>query len=123
MTLFMKFADGSIDVVVSSMFLCQDFNPEVVVSEVWRVLKPGGQVIVVGPDALHLDGLKRLIYDHNQPHQGNFGPMTQSPYFTLQSATKLQKFAKNPVKKFPLLILRIFSTDSRVGNDGQNLVK
>ena len=59
--------------------------------EMARVLKPGGQVIVVGPDALHLDGLKRLIYDHNQPHQGNFGPMTQSPYFTLQSATKLQK--------------------------------
>lgn len=59
--------------------------------EMARVLKPGGQVIVVGPDALHLDGLKRLIYHRDQPHQGNFGPMTDSPYFTLQSATKLQK--------------------------------
>ena len=39
----MKFADGTFDVVVSSMFLCQDFDPVVVVSEIRRVLKPGGR--------------------------------------------------------------------------------
>ena len=39
----LKFADATFDVVVSSMFLCQDFNPEVVVSEIRRVLKPGGR--------------------------------------------------------------------------------
>jgi len=39
----LKFEDGTFDVVVSSMFLCQDFNPEVVVSEIRRVLKPGGR--------------------------------------------------------------------------------
>jgi len=39
----MNFADGTFDVVVCSMFLCQDFNPEVVVSEIKRVLKPGGR--------------------------------------------------------------------------------
>jgi len=39
----MKFTDESFDVVVSSMFLCQDFDPEVVVSEIRRVLKPGGR--------------------------------------------------------------------------------
>jgi len=39
----LKFADGTFDVVVSSLFLCQDFDPEVVVSEIRRVLKPGGR--------------------------------------------------------------------------------
>jgi len=39
----LKFQDENFDVVVSSMFLCQDFNPEVVVSEIRRVLKPGGR--------------------------------------------------------------------------------
>ena len=39
----LNFADGSFDVVVSSMFLCQPSRPEVVVSEIRRVLKPGGR--------------------------------------------------------------------------------
>ena len=39
----LTFADGSFDVVVCSMFLCQDFDPAVVVSEIRRVLKPGGR--------------------------------------------------------------------------------
>ena len=39
----LKFTDGTFDAVVCSMFLCQDFDPEVVVSEIRRVLKPGGR--------------------------------------------------------------------------------
>jgi len=39
----LKFGDGTFDVVVCSMFLCQDFDPEVVVSQIRRVLKPGGR--------------------------------------------------------------------------------
>ena len=39
----LKFTDGAFDVVVCSMFLCQDFDPAVVVSEIRRVLKPGGR--------------------------------------------------------------------------------
>jgi len=39
----LKFTDDSFDVVVCSMFLCQDFNPAVVVSEIRRVLKPNGR--------------------------------------------------------------------------------
>jgi len=39
----LNFAEGTFDVVVCSMFLCQDFDPEVVVSEIRRVLKPGGR--------------------------------------------------------------------------------
>ena len=39
----LKFGDEKFDVVVCSMFLCQDFDPVVVVSEIRRVLKPGGR--------------------------------------------------------------------------------
>lgn len=39
----LKFDDETFDVVVCSLFLCQDFDPEVVVSEIRRVLKPGGR--------------------------------------------------------------------------------
>jgi len=37
------FADNSFDVVVCSLFLCQDFDPVVVVQEIRQVLKPGGR--------------------------------------------------------------------------------
>ena len=39
----LRFADASFDAVVCSLFLCQDFDPEVVVSEIKRVLKNGGR--------------------------------------------------------------------------------
>jgi len=39
----LQFDNESFDVVVCSMFLCQDFIPEVVVSEIRRVLRSGGQ--------------------------------------------------------------------------------
>jgi SAM-dependent methyltransferase len=39
----LTFPDESFDVVVCSLFLCQDFDPEVVVNEIRRVLKPGGR--------------------------------------------------------------------------------
>ena len=39
----LKFADATFDVVVCSQFLCQDFDPAVVVSEIRRVLKDGGR--------------------------------------------------------------------------------
>ena len=39
----LKFASDTFDAVVCSLFLCQDFDPTVVVSEIRRVLKPGGR--------------------------------------------------------------------------------
>ena len=53
----LKFADGTFDVVVCSFFLCQDFDPEVVVSEIRRVLKPGGRFGFFE----HVDNIDRLI--------------------------------------------------------------
>lgn len=55
----MAFADGSFDVVMSSLFLCQDFDPVVVVSEIRRVLKPGGRFGFYE----HVEGIDRLIVD------------------------------------------------------------
>jgi len=39
----LRFEDGAFDVVLSSQFLCQDFDPQVVVDEIYRVLKPRGR--------------------------------------------------------------------------------
>lgn len=41
----LKFTDETFDVVVCYMFLCQDFIPEIVVSEIRRVLKPGRRFV------------------------------------------------------------------------------
>jgi len=53
------FADKAFDVVVCSMFLCQDFNPEVVVSEIRRVLKPGGRFGFYE----HVEDIDKVIVD------------------------------------------------------------
>ena len=53
----LEFQDGNFDVVVSSLFLCQDFNPEVVVSEIRRVLKPGGRFGFYE----HIDDIDKVI--------------------------------------------------------------
>jgi len=55
----LKFSEGTFDVVVSSMFLCQDFDPEVVVSEIWRVLKPGGRFGFYE----HVEDIDKVIVD------------------------------------------------------------
>lgn len=53
----LQFADQTFDVVVCSFFLCQDFDPEVVVSEIRRVLKPGGRFGFFE----HVDNIDRVI--------------------------------------------------------------
>jgi len=55
----LKFTDETFDVVVCSMFLCQDFNPEVVVSEIRRVLKPGGRFGFYE----HIEDIDKVIVD------------------------------------------------------------
>ena len=55
----LKFEDGSFDAVVCSFFLCQDFDPAVVVSEIRRVLKPGGRFGFYE----HEDNINKVIVD------------------------------------------------------------
>mmetsp|Transcript_53947 Transcript_53947/g.61302 ORF Transcript_53947/g.61302 Transcript_53947/m.61302 type:complete len:354 (-) Transcript_53947:172-1233(-) len=53
------FDEDSFDVVVSSLFLCQDFDPVVVVKEIQRVLKPGGRFGFYE----HVDDIDKVIVD------------------------------------------------------------
>ena len=53
------FTDETFDVVVCSMFLCQDFDPQVVVSEIRRVLKPGGRFGFYE----HVEDINKVIVD------------------------------------------------------------
>ncbi|MCT2530125.1 methyltransferase domain-containing protein [SAR92 clade bacterium H921] len=46
------------------------FSP-ISVTETARVLRSGGQLIMVGPGARHLAGLTAQIYSQNIPHRGN----------------------------------------------------
>lgn len=63
----LKFPDGSFDVVVSSMFLCQGSEldvpvpnwEEIVVSEIQRVLKPGGRFGFYE----HIEDIDKVIVD------------------------------------------------------------
>lgn len=55
----LKFVDETFDVVVCSMFLCQDFDPAVVVSEIRRVLKPGGRFGFYE----HVEDINKVIVD------------------------------------------------------------
>ncbi len=45
----LPFADGSFDAVVSADVICQVDNPEVAAAEFFRVLRPGGRVIINVP--------------------------------------------------------------------------
>jgi 23S rRNA (guanine745-N1)-methyltransferase len=81
-------ADASVDAVVSL------FAP-VAQEEFWRVLKPGGVLILVGAGAEHLFSLKRVLYDTpylNEPRADLPTCMTQ----LAASRVRYTFFADNP---------------------------
>ena len=55
----LNFKDEHFDTVVSSMFLCQDFDPVVVVKEIRRVLKMGGRFGFYE----HIEDIDRVVVD------------------------------------------------------------
>ena len=55
----LNFEDEHFDAVVSSMFLCQDFDPVVVVKEIRRVLKMGGRFGFYE----HIEDIDRVVVD------------------------------------------------------------
>ncbi len=62
--------DGSVDVVFTSNFLEHLPSKDVltrVVQAAWRVLKPGGTIIVMGPNIRFLAGVYWDYYDHHIP--------------------------------------------------------
>ena len=58
-------ADQSIDAVVSTLVLCSVLNPEAVLREILRVLKPGGRFVflehVAAPEGTRLRKVQRFI--------------------------------------------------------------
>ena len=59
--------------------------------ETSRVLKPSGQLIMVGPGEQHLSGLTELIYEKNMPHRGNYDTLEATDYFALQQQIEVKK--------------------------------
>jgi 23S rRNA (guanine745-N1)-methyltransferase len=57
----LPFADGVLDAVLS-VFAPRRF------AELFRVLRPGGAVVVASPGPDHLAGLRALVYDDPRPH-------------------------------------------------------
>jgi len=76
--------DNSIDCAISV------FSP-ISASEVARVLKPEGLLIMVGPGEQHLSGLTAHIYDNQIPHGGNFKALDESAEFSLMGQTDIQQ--------------------------------
>jgi 23S rRNA (guanine745-N1)-methyltransferase len=58
--------------------------------ENYRVLKPGGRFILVGPGAEHLKELSAIIYDEVVPHAGNQLQLIDTDKFTLKSREPLK---------------------------------
>ncbi len=61
----MEVEDGSVDSVLSTLVLCSVRNPEAVLRDILRVLKPGGRFVfiehVAAPSGSRLHRLQRLI--------------------------------------------------------------
>lgn len=56
------FAEASFDFVVSTHFLCREKDPALMLSEIWRVLKPRGQLLFCEPGR-HSNGFVARLQD------------------------------------------------------------
>ncbi|UVW34560.1 methyltransferase domain-containing protein [SAR92 clade bacterium H455] len=66
------------------------FSP-ISIEETARVLKPGGQLIMVGPGAEHLAGLTALIYEQSLPHGGNTAGLEKTSQFNLLEQIEIKQ--------------------------------
>ena len=66
------------------------FSP-ISVEETARVLKPGGQLIMVGPGTDHLSGLTSLIYEQSLPHGGNTASLEKASQFNLLEQIEIKQ--------------------------------
>ena len=75
-------ADASIDLVTAV------FSP-LKVSEVARVLRPTGSLLIAVPDARHLWELRAMLYDQVRPHQPDKWLAELAPQFELRSEIRV----------------------------------
>jgi 23S rRNA (guanine745-N1)-methyltransferase len=66
------------------------FSP-ISIEETARVLKPGGQLIMVGPGEEHLSGLTALIYEQSLPHAGNTAGLEKAAQFSLLEQIEIKE--------------------------------
>lgn len=72
----LAFATASIDLVILPHTLEYIDNPQHVLSEACRIVKPDGYIIILGFNPYSLWGLKKYwIGDHHSPWSGNFLPL------------------------------------------------
>ena len=76
----LKFDDVTFDVVMSSQFLCQDFDPEVVCTEIRRVLKPGGRFGFY-EDAQRIDKVVVKVFGERSVIRVNYDPEVSDMQF------------------------------------------
>ena len=66
------------------------FSP-VSASEIERLLKVDGSIIMVGPAEEHLNGLTAHIYDEVLPHKGNYSVIDESEKFILKEQIEIKE--------------------------------
>jgi ubiquinone/menaquinone biosynthesis C-methylase UbiE len=103
--------DGQFDTVVSTLVLCTVGNPQRALREVWRVLKPGGQLLFIEHVRSEeprlakwqdrLNGLNRIIAHGCNCNRSTLGAIEQAG-FTIRSLEKSQ-LAKAPPFVRPLI--------------------
>jgi ubiquinone/menaquinone biosynthesis C-methylase UbiE len=103
--------DGQFDTVVSTLVLCTVGNPQRALREVWRVLKPGGQLLFIEHVRSEeprlakwqdrLNGLNRIIAHGCNCNRSTLGAIEQAG-FTIRSLEKGQ-LAKAPPFVRPLI--------------------
>ena len=80
----LPFFDESFSSIVSV------FSP-VSASELERLLKTDGSIIMVGPAEEHLNGLTAHIYDEVLPHKGNYSVIDESENFSLKEQIEIKE--------------------------------
>ena len=118
----LAFPDDSFDVVVAQYVITTVPNPEATLDEFARVLKPGGEIILVsrvGAEA----GLRRTIEHWFQPIARKLGWRTEFPWARFaqwaaktQNVRLIERRAMPPLGHFSLVRFAKFAAESPVAN-------
>ncbi len=99
-------ADGSLDLVVSSMLLHWANDPPAVLAEAWRVLQPDGLFLAVALGEESLRELRAALYDAEERVAGGIHPRV-IPFIPIRQAGDLLQrtgFALSVVDLEPLVV-------------------
>lgn len=83
---YLEVEDASVDVVVSTLVLCSVANPQQTLREVFRVLKPGGQLVLME----HVAAQDARLYFWQQFWQPLWRPLACNCHLTRQTALLLE---------------------------------